>query len=71
MLEIWYIAMSGDPLSSCSNEGPRVQDGSMPGSPVRTIEMNRNLFKNLLLQNHPAQMLEVWYVALPSGLLPS
>ena len=31
------------------------------------IEIHR---KNLLLQNHLAQMLEIWYVALPSGPLP-
>ena len=32
---------------------------------------HRNIFKNLLLQNHLAQMFEILYVALPSGLLPS
>ena len=34
------------------------------------MEMLRNIFRNLL-QNHMAQMLEIWYVALPSGFLPS
>ena len=33
--------------------------------------MHRNIFKNLLLQNHLAQMFEIWYVALPSEPLPS
>ena len=31
------------------------------------IEIRRKILKNLLLQNHLAQMLEIWYVALPSG----
>ena len=34
------------------------------------IEIHRKILKNLLLQNHLAQMLEIWYVALPSGPLP-
>ena len=29
--------------------------------------MHRNILKNLLLQNHLALMLEIWYIALPSG----
>ena len=33
-------------------------------------EIHRKIFKNLLIQNHLAQMLEIWYVALPSGPLP-
>ena len=42
----------------CSNEVPRVQDGQeILGS------NHRNIFKNFLLQNHLAQMLEIWYVA--------
>ena len=36
------------------------------GSKVRTMEMHRNILKNLLLQNHLAKMFEIWYVALPS-----
>ena len=32
---------------------------------------NRKIFKNLLLQNHLAQMFEIRYVALLGGLLPS
>ena len=34
------------------------------------IEIHRKILKNLPLQNHLAQMLEIWYVALPSGPLP-
>ena len=35
---------------------------------VQTIEIHRKILKNLLLhQNHLAYMLEIWYVALPSG----
>ena len=41
------------------------------GSKVRTMEMHRNILKNLLLQNHLAQMFEIWYVALPSAPIPS
>ena len=33
------------------------------------IEIHRKILKNFLLQNHLAQMLEIWYVALPSGPL--
>ena len=35
-----------------------------------TIEMHRNILKNLLLHNYLALMLEICYVALPSGPLP-
>ena len=31
------------------------------------IEIHRKILKNLLLQNHLAQMLDIWYVALSSG----
>ena len=31
------------------------------------IEIHRKILKILLLQNHLAQILEIWYVALPSG----
>ena len=41
------------------------------GSWVRTIEKHRKIFKNLLLPNHLAQVLEIWYVAWPSGHLPT
>ena len=55
----------------CLNEGPRFEDGPAPGGPRRTMEMHRNIFKNLLLQNHSAQLFEIWYEALPSAPLPS
>ena len=74
MFEIWFVALSSGPLPSLFKiyEGPRIQDGPGPeGSQVQTIEMHRNISKNLLLQNHLAQMLEIWYVALPSGPLLS
>ena len=68
MLEIGYVALPRALLPSCSNEDHRVQDGLWPG----VLGSNhRNILKNLLLQNHLAQMLEIGYVALPSGLLPS
>ena len=49
--------------------GPRVQDGLAPGGPGFN---HRNTYKNIknLLQTHLAQMLEIWYVALPSGPVP-
>ena len=34
------------------------------------IELHRKILKNLLFQNQLAQMLEIWYVALPSSPLP-
>ena len=34
------------------------------------IEIHRKILKDLLLQNHLAQMLEIWYVTLPNGPLP-
>ena len=37
------------------------------GSEFQTREIHRNVYKNLLLQNYLAQMLEILYVALPSG----
>ena len=41
------------------------------GSKVGRIEIHRKIFKNLLLQKHYNQMLEIWSVALPTGPLPS
>ena len=41
--------------------------------PQRVLGLNhRNrykIFKSLLLQNHMPQMFEIWFVALPGGLL--
>ena len=41
--------------------------------PQRVLGLNhRNrykIFKSLLLQNHLPQMFEIWFVALPGGLL--
>ena len=71
-LEIWFIALPGGPLPSLLK--PRFQGPRWPrarGSSVRTTEKHKNIFKNLLCQNHMAQMFEIWYVALPSGPLPS
>ena len=59
----------------CSNESPCpgwVQDGPALGEPKFELSKYiKKIFKNLLLQNHLAQMLEIWYVALPSGPLPN
>ena len=40
------------------------------GVQASIIEIHREILKTLLLQNHLAQMLEIWYVALPSGPVP-
>ena len=41
------------------------------GPAQRVLGLNhRKIFKNFLLQNHLPQMLEISYVALPSGPLP-
>ena len=34
------------------------------------MEMHRNIFKNLLHENHMAQMFEIWFVALSSAPIP-
>ena len=52
----------------CSNSGPGVQNGPAAG---RSWVEKGNILQNLLLQNCLAQMLEIWYVALPGGPLPS
>ena len=35
------------------------------------IEIHKKVFKSFLLQNLLAQILEMWYVPLPKGPLPS
>ena len=45
----------------CSNSDPRVQIG-----PVYVEKYKKNL-----LENHLDQTLEIWYIALPSGPIPS
>ena len=52
----------------CSNGGPGVQNGPAAGGLGFKIEI---YLKNLLLQNCLAQGLEIWYIALPDGPLPS
>ena len=41
--------------------------------PQRVLDLNHRyrwkIFKSLLLQNHLPQMFEIWFVALPGGLL--
>ena len=48
-----------------SNGGPWVQNGPAAGSWVRK---STGILKNVLLKNCQAQVLEIWYVALASGL---
>ena len=52
----------------CSNGGPEVQNGPSAGDLGFKNEIN---LKNLLLQSCLAQVLEIWYVVLPYGRLPS
>ena len=52
----------------CSNGGPGVLNGPAAG---RSWVQKGNILQNLLLQNCFAQVLEIWYVALPGGPLPS
>ena len=52
----------------CSNGGPGVQIGPAAGG----LGFKKEIYlKNLLLQNCLAQGLEIWYIALPGGPLPS
>ena len=57
-----------DPYQVCSNGGPGVQNGPAAGG---SWVQKRNILQNLLLQNCLAQVLEIWYIALPGGPLPS
>ena len=68
MLEIWYVALPSGPLPSLFKWWP--QGPKWPWAGGLGFE-TRKILKNLLLQNCLAQMLEIWYVALPSGPLPS
>ena len=59
----------------CSNGGPGVRNGPAAGGGGGGggglgFKM-KYILQNLLLQNCLAQMLEIWYVALPGGPLPS
>ena len=54
----------------CSNEGPRIQDGPAPGVLCSSHTATLKNIQNFLLQNHLALMLEMGYVALPSGPTP-
>ena len=55
----------------CSNGGPRVQNGPVAGGGGGLVFKKEIYLKNLLLQNCLALGLEIWYIALPGGLLPS
>ena len=71
MLEIWYVALLVDFYLVGSNKGPRFQVGPAPGGPRFKPWIYIKILKNLLLQSHFAQMFEIRYVALSSGILPS
>ena len=70
MLKIWYVALSSDHLPSLlkrRSQGPRWYRAR--GSKVIVIEIHRKIFKNFRPQNHLAKMLEIRFVAWPSGPL--
>ena len=54
----------------CSSGDPRVQNGPAPESPSLDSQKQVENIQNLL-QYHLHQMLEIRYVALPSGTLSS
>ena len=59
----------------CPDGGPWVQNGPevcvcVWGGGGLGFGNDRNILKNLLLQNCLTQVLEIWYVALPGGPLP-
>ena len=69
IFESWYVALPSGPLPSlfnCRSQGSRWPLARCPRS-----KENIETIKNLLFQNHLAYMFEIWYVALPSGRLPS
>ena len=71
MFEIWYVALPSAPLPSLFQMkvlGSKMTSGQE--TQVRAVEIHRKFLKNLLLQNHLAQMLEIRYEALPSSPLP-
>ena len=51
----------------CSNGGPGIQNGPEAGG----LGFKNEIYLKNLLQNCLAQVLEIWYVALPYGPLPS
>ena len=53
-----------------SNDGPGVRNGPASGGGGSWVQ-KRNILQNLLLQNCLAQVLEIWYVTMPGGPLPS
>ena len=55
----------------CWNGGPGVRSGPTAGGGGGVLGSKMKYTQNLLLQNCLAQVLEIWHVALPGGLLPS
>ena len=70
-LDIWYVASTSGPLSSLFKLYPWGQKWSRPGGHIFYIGLYREMWKNLLVWNHKALCLDIWYVASPSGPLPS
>ena len=67
---MWYEALPSGPLLSSLDEGLMFQ----MAPPARVLGLNhkntKKYIKNLF-HNHLSQVHEIWYVALPSGPLPS
>ena len=55
----------------CSNGGPWVQNGPVAGGGGGLGFKKEIYLKNLLLQNCLAQGLDIWFIAVPGGPLPS
>ena len=66
MLEIWYILLPSGPLPNLFSRRSQGQRCPQAGEGVLGSNhgMHRNIFKNLLLQNHLSLMLEIWYDAI-------
>ena len=69
-LKPWYEASPSEPLPS-SNYIRGARNGPPLGSQVFIGLYRESHWKNLLVQNHKAYSFYYWYVASPSGPLPS
>ena len=67
-LNIWYVALPNGPLPSLFEWWPWGLKWPCGGG---SWVQKWNILQNLLLQNCLAQVLEIWYLALPGGPLPS
>ena len=72
MLDILYAILPNSLSQILFKSRPAGSKMALPqGVLGSAIEKQKKIYKHLLHQNHLAQMLEIWYGALPSGLLPN